>query len=505
MANNEDDLDSVPDFEADNDFSEFEEAKAEQTLGGTIRNNPMIKLGLVAAGLIVVVGAIIMFGGQDEKPPNSVVGTSAEDLKEPPGTKELSPAMQEAMEVYNDQRTQDAIEQGSSVLPTPIEPPKDLMALPSEGATTEDPLQRWRQMQEERLRAQREQEQMQQQVGTSQQQDPNVAQAQEALAQAMSTQMAQILEERKIKNMTLMTVWNEEKAKESESNTGTTARDSLGREIGPDGQLLNREKLEIVIPAGAIVYGQLLNEANSDVEGPIVALLAQGPFSGSRVLGTFEREDELLVLEFNILVTKEGYSVPITTYALDPDTTLTGMATEVDHRYWRRIVLPAAARFIEGMGEAIAERGTTSVTVTDGSRTTSTQDNTDIDTEQEAAKGVEKAFERTAEILEDEGDDTEPLVIVKAGTPLGILFMQPVTKQDIENAQYQKAGDGASGGAGVPGNTGRFGNSLYGMAGQGRGNTMTMGRGVNAIPESLLQSLQDQQGLQNSGYNYPQQ
>ena len=48
---------------------------------------------------------------------------------------------------------------------------------------------------------------------------------------------------------------------------------------------------------------------------------------------------------------------------LDPDTSLAATRTDVNHRYFRRIVLPAASAFIEGFAEAISESGRTTVTV----------------------------------------------------------------------------------------------------------------------------------------------
>jgi intracellular multiplication protein IcmE len=478
---NEDQQDSVPDFEPENDFSEFEDEKSEGSLSSTLKNSPLIKLGLIAAGLIVVVGGIVLLGGQEEKLPQSNVGATS-NLKETPGTKELSPVMQEAMEEFNEQNLQAAVEQGGSVMPVPIEPPKTFLPVPADAGSSEDPLQRWRQMQEERLRAQREQEQMQTQMNQTAQGDPAAEQAKAALSQAMIAQMTQILTDNthKISYMSVSTL-----KKEADQTGAGLQGTSFG--AGQVGAATPAEPLEIVIPAGTIQYAQLLNEANSDVKGPIVALLAQGPFSGSRVLGSFERMEELLVLKFSTLVSKEGFSVPINSFAIDPDTTLTGMATDVDHRYWRRVILPAAAEFLQGVGEAIAEKGTTTVTVNEGDTTTSTRDTTNIDTEQELAKGAEKAFSRVGEILNEEGSNVQVLVIVKAGTPLGILFMEPVTKQAIEQARF-----GTQHGAVNQQQQAQQNNQFPGFMGGG-GQPFAGG-----LSPALLQGLQSQQNIQNS-------
>ena len=529
MANNEnEDPDALPDFEADGDFAEFEEGRPQASLGDTIRNNPLIKLGLVAAALIIVVGGIVLFGGEKEKAVNSQVGQS-KDLKETPGTKELTPAMQEAMEIYNDQQLTKAVNTGDSVLPTPITPPKTFLPAPDDTTANEDPLQRWRQMQEERLRIQREQEQLAAQANQTGMNDPAVAAAIKDLAEAMSNNMVQIVSEKQPQPLHYMKIWAEQEGQGGEGGQGNGAFGNAGQAgvgaNGATGTMAPPQPLDIVVAAGSIVYAQLLNEANSDVVGPIVALVAQGPFSGARVLGSFSRQEEYLVLQFNTLVTKDGYSVPIQTYALDPDTTLTGMATEVDHRYWKRIILPAAASFIQGIGEAIAESGT-SVTVNNSSGTTTTQDSGSIDTKEELAKGVEKSFEKIGSMLDEEGNDTEPLVIVKAGSPLGLLFMQSVTKQAVDAAKYGSGMMGAQGQPGMPGQqqqTNPLLSLINGMAGQQQVNQF--GQPVNqygqptnplaqygaqqqnaypGLPPALLQALQQQQGLQNANQYSPQ-
>lgn len=512
MANNDDQTpDDLTDFESDNDFSEFEGPKDGQDIGSTLRNNPLIKLGLVAAGLIVIIGGIVLFGGSSAKTPNSSVGGS-NDLKETPGTKELNPAMKEAMEDYNDQRIEEAVNKGTSVLPVPIDPPKSFMEPPADAVNAEDPLQRWREMQEERLRVQRQQEQQQAQQGAAQQVDPAAEQAKANLAAAMAGQMQKILA-RPEKELSFMQVTSLQSL-EAEKGSTTATSVPAGMKVSADGKLVPMEPLEIVIPAGSIVYAQLLNEANSDVQGPIVALIAQGPFSGSRALGTFTKKEELLVLQFRTLISKEGYSVPIDAFAMDPDTTLTGMATDVDHRYFKRIILPAAAEFITGMGEAIAEKGTTTITVnpsTGGS--TSTSDNSEIDTEQEVSKGIEKAFDKVGDILDNEGQKTEILVVVKAGTPLGILFMEPVTKQSIEAAKFGTTYNGAT----QTNQQQQPGNPLFNMMGMNQNqqmmNNQMMGQqygmqpsyptqynnsgAQNSLSQSIIQGLQNQQTIQS--------
>ncbi|MBP9050400.1 MAG: hypothetical protein KBF91_04200 [Alphaproteobacteria bacterium] len=431
MSNNTfDNSDNAPDLEPDVDFGEFEDQKESQSLGDAWKNNPRVKLAIIVAGVIALVGAVVLFGSKEERAPSSLMNTGS-DINQIPGTEQVSPAMQEAIEESDAQNLQEAVKQGTSAMPTPIEPPKPLLDVPAEETGNEDPLVRWRQLQEERLRVQREQERAQKQP--AEQPDPARASMLQALMQAMSQQMQRILETQKAQNQKYMKVTDLAKLQQEGQEGAQNADYSPNQSVA---NIELKEQLKVIIPAGDIAYAQLLIEANSDIKGPIVALVVSGPFSGAKALGTFTREDEYLVMQFTSITGKEGHSIPITAFAVDPATTLTGLATEVDHRYWTRIILPAAAKFVEGVGSAIAEKGTTTVTVSSGRDSTSTQDSSNIDVEQELYKGVEEASKTVGEILKEDGKDVEPLVRVKAGTPIGLLFTVPVTDKALKDSRY---------------------------------------------------------------------
>ena len=185
--------------------------------------------------------------------------------------------------------------------------------------------------------------------------------------------------------------------------------------------------MNILVPAGDIEYAQLVLEANSDVDGsPVLAYLASGPLSGSKLLGKFEVKDEYLVLTFNTIVT-DGIAQSINAVALDPDTTLPALATDVDHHYLTRIILPAAAAFISGFSGAVGDSGSTTVTVDGGAAVESSLAK---DSRQEIFKGLEEAGNKISEIIDDKAKNTDPTVKVAAGTPMGILFLEPVTDEN---------------------------------------------------------------------------
>src|SRR5690606_11283354 len=117
------------------------------TIATMWREKPGFKIGAVVAAVIVVFGAITLLGGgSDEKPAQSMM-PSGNEISAPPGTEEASPAYIEAIKEQNEARTEQAQREGISAIPTPIEPPVGVIAMPQDSAGAEDPLQRWRKLQ----------------------------------------------------------------------------------------------------------------------------------------------------------------------------------------------------------------------------------------------------------------------------------------------------------------------------------------------------------------------
>src|SRR5690606_4524314 len=102
-------------------------------------------------------------------------------------------------------------------------------------------------------------------------------------------------------------------------------------------------------------------------------------------LGQFNRQNEYLTLDFNRIV-KDGVSYQISGIAMDEKTTLVGLASEVDNHYFQRIILPAAAKFIEGYAGAVAETGTSTTTTAGGGVV---QETPEPDATDELYKGLE--------------------------------------------------------------------------------------------------------------------
>lgn len=419
-----DDLDNDLDVENFDDTG-FDDYSKKGTLGDLWRNNPMVKIGVILAGFALVVGAIILFGGSNDQLPTSQV-SSGTDVVEAPGSSEISATMEQAIQDKNIETVEEAARTGGSAMPIPTQPSKGALPMPVDETSGEDPLERWRRMQEERIR---QQEMLAQTQAPPPEAAPPVdtkTPAVNALSQSMVSQMQAVLQNQSIPSVThkkitgvnfIENIQNKKMAKMQQQQQMLAANTTN-----------NTAQVEdIIIPAGTIEYGQLLMEANTDAPGPVLAQIVSGPLRGGRVLGSFTSTDEYLTITFSTIVI-DGIDYPVQAVAIDPDTTLPGMITEIDHRYFKRVILPMAAEFVSGLADAISESGTTSVFISDSNVTQSTEDK---DSEQEVASGVTAAGDKLSEILDDEAEATEPMLRVASGTPIGILFVAPVVDTNL--------------------------------------------------------------------------
>ena len=400
-------------------FDNFEKKKG--TLGEMWREKPMFKVVAVVGAAVLIFGFIFMLGGGDDSPAPVSVTPSASEITSAPGTQEASPAYIEAVKEQNEQRLEEAERTAGSALPTPIDPPVGTIAVPEEAAGQEDPLQRWRKLQEERL--ERELQRTQALAPqTLPEEDANRQQAIQNLAATMAVQMQAVLESRnnvKISTKTINDKAYLQKLKEEEERAQEQAEAEAAAN-NPSNVIVE----EIIFPAGEIAYAQLITEANSDAPGPVLAQIAGGPLNGARILGSFAVQKDLLTLRFTTIVL-DGISYGINGIALDPATTLPAMATDVDHHYLQKIVLPMAAAFVEGMADAISESGRTTVIV-EGD--TVAQEEEETTNDQEVASGITEAGAELSEILSETADEVETTVIIASGTQIGVLFLDPVTK-----------------------------------------------------------------------------
>ncbi len=420
-------------FEEEDSFDDFNDGK-ETTLADAIREKPIFKIGIVIGIIIILFIVFSFFSKGSDVDPSSVPKSS--EVSVAPGTQDVPDNIRAAIEESDEQRRELAEQTGQSALPTLIEPPSRQLELETSDLDEEDPLQRWRALQQERLKKEQQDTSFIDQTAV----DTSISDEDlRALADAMAAQMQAILENqnqptyqsKQITSGNYLDILEQEELAAAEVLNRSTNNGSGGfggQSAGADGEALREQRIaEIIIPAGEIEYAQLLLEANSDLPGPVLARISGGPLNGSRVLGSFSVVGAKLTLEFNTLV-KDGISQSIQAIAISPSTSLPGLSTDVNPRYFTRIVLPAAAAFIEGTAEAFSQDSQTTINIQDGS--TTSQSDSDLDIEEEIASGVEEAAQRVGELLDEKANNTQVLVRIRAGTPIGLLFVEPVLKEE---------------------------------------------------------------------------
>jgi len=397
------------------------------------RNKPVFKLLIIMSVVaFAMAGALGAFSSAPEQEAAKLAKTP--NIKEVPGGK-ASPFFIEQNKQANEQRVNQALAQGGSAIPTPVGNDVDLSELTEK--TKKDPLLEFRAETErlkQEMRAQQQQNTQQVQV-LQQQMKQKPVQEDETLARAMQKQMQDLMHGWVPGRMA--TVNGVATKEETQASAATSANGMQLASVEQQGTVQNstqKKPAKTTIPAGTVNYAQLLTEANSDVPGPILAQILSGPLAGGRAIGQFQVMNDYLVLTFS-RVSFKGKDYSVNALALDPDTTLGGMATEVDHRYMTRLLLPAAASFMSAFGDAMS----------DGSSQTTVSGDTVIVSE--ASKGSKDALyegfgqmgNTMAEFMRSEANNTKVLVRVAVGTPMGLFFTQPVIEPGTGSSSDDKS------------------------------------------------------------------
>lgn len=424
MSDNDHDVLETGDLDADAGLEDFDTG-GKQTFSDAWKTNPMVKIGVVVGGLAILVGGFMLFGGKSNPiAPSMVAGQNQTTLKEAPG-KQVSDLYAKAVNETNEVAVDQAVKTGTSAMYVPVGPAKGKVEVEGSKESAEDPLERWRRIQEERTKKEQQSKVEPAAAPPAAPVDPYANQKQ-ALSQSMAQQMQSILQSQDLKEPKYKEVtppgWLKEQIKDAENEAKEAATASATAAAA--NAAANAPPVQILIEPGKIEYAQLVIEANSDTPGPVLAELASGPLVGDRMIGSFQKMDEFLVLKFDTVVV-DGIGLSTEAIALDPETSRPSLVTEVDHKYFKRVILPAAAAFISGVGGAIATSGSTTVAAGQGTVTTAQND---LNTKQEFFKGVEKASDKFGEVLSQDAANVQVQVRVAAGTHIGVLFTKPVNK-----------------------------------------------------------------------------
>lgn len=175
-----------------------------------------------------------------------------------------------------------------------------------------------------------------------------------------------------------------------------------------------------LIRAGTIIPAVMVTALDSDNPGPVIADIVAGEFKGGRLIGQMKSTNNQIVIQFNQLSMKgHNKTYSINAFAIDPNTTRTGLASDVNNHYFLRYGLGLAAAFISGYGEAVQNKGTTT---TIGPMGNVTQTKGDLNHSEIAESALGKMGQKLGSEL-DKDTNRRPTVTVDSGVAVGILFM----------------------------------------------------------------------------------
>ncbi len=197
------------------------------------------------------------------------------------------------------------------------------------------------------------------------------------------------------------------------SNTGTSSTSSASRRAG-----------RVLMPADRGVYAINKLAVSSDGGGPVIVEAGSGPIAGDRMRGAFEQKGDRLVVMLNSL-THNGRDIPIQAIVVTPDTMENTVASRVEQHYLERFALPAAAAFVAGLGQALAQSNTTSVLSPFGGATGFTRLN--LGQQLGVAAGVSGA--QIGQTLQQSAPK-KATVYLDANTPVGVVFLATVEEPE---------------------------------------------------------------------------
>lgn len=180
----------------------------------------------------------------------------------------------------------------------------------------------------------------------------------------------------------------------------------------------------VLIPAGRGVYAHSVLAASSDQNSPVVLEADSGPIAHARMIGSFSREDDRLMIRITKM-TYGGHDVGVDGIAVAPGTMEAGVASSVDQHYIARFALPAAAAFVAGLGQAFAQSNSTVVASPLGGATAFQH----LNLGQQLGVGAGVAGGRIGQAL-DQAAPRGATAKLDKDSSVGVMFLSEVTASD---------------------------------------------------------------------------
>jgi intracellular multiplication protein IcmE len=205
------------------------------------------------------------------------------------------------------------------------------------------------------------------------------------------------------------------------SNTADPAPNAQSTTQAPPDAIDPGSSEHVLIPAGRGIFAHPILALSSDESSPVVMQADSGPIAGDRLIGNFSTEQDRLIINISEII-HNGQSISCDGVVIAPDTMEAAVASGVDQHYIARFALPAAAAFVQGLGNAIATTSnTTQVLSPLGGATTTT--NLNFHQQLGVAAGA-AAAQIGSTLLEDAPKG--PTITLAANVAVGVMFLTDV-------------------------------------------------------------------------------
>jgi hypothetical protein len=108
-----------------------------------------------------------------------------------------------------------------------------------------------------------------------------------------------------------------------------------------------------------VYYGILQVFISSDEPGPVVVTIKDGELNGARLIGSFKRADETVIIHFDRMTFQKAWYT-IDAVAINPENGRLGLATDVDRRTFTRWAALLGSAILQGAQRAYLSQGTQS-------------------------------------------------------------------------------------------------------------------------------------------------
>ncbi|MCW2318906.1 intracellular multiplication protein IcmE [Rhodoblastus acidophilus] len=184
----------------------------------------------------------------------------------------------------------------------------------------------------------------------------------------------------------------------------------------------SQSKAHVLVPGGRGVYAHTILAVTTDSGGPIVLEADTGPLAGDRMIGSFQKSGtDRMVVRVSKLI-HNGEEISVAGLVIAPDTMETAVASDIDEHYVERFALPAAAAFIQGVGQAAAMSNTTTSVSPYGGVTQSIGP---MSLSQQAWVGAGAAAQAIGKEL-SQNTPKGPTIHLDANVGVGVMFLSDV-------------------------------------------------------------------------------